>query len=291
MTTDATDRTALIECRDLHLSVRSDEGMVEILKGVNLDLYPGEVLGVAGESGCGKSTLLKTILGILPRQARIDRGKLTLDGHDLLNKQDAAKVRRAIGFIPQDPWLAMNPLFRVGTLMMEILRWTGLPGEPPRPINYRNRARYRQHLVDLLRAVKLPDPEGALERYPHQFSGGQRQRILIASALASRPRVLLADEPTTALDVTTQLQILRLLQDLVEEFDTAMLFVTHDFGVIAQLCDRVAVMRSGQVVEVGATRQVIDEPRHDYTRALIASHPDRQEPVATCGGTLTAAGI
>lgn len=291
MTTAATDRTALIECRDLHLSVRSDEGMVEILKGVNLDLYPGEVLGVAGESGCGKSTLLKTILGILPRQARVDRGRLTLDGHDLLARQDAAKVRRAIGFIPQDPWLAMNPLFRVGTMMLEILRWTGLPGEPPRPITYRNRARYRQHLVDLLRAVKLPDPEGALERYPHQFSGGQRQRILIASALASRPRVLLADEPTTALDVTTQLQILHLLQDLVEEFDTAMLFVTHDFGVIAQLCDRVAVMRSGQVVEVGATRQVIDEPRHDYTRALIASHPDRQEPVAMGGEASTAAGI
>ncbi|MGO4840716.1 ATP-binding cassette domain-containing protein, partial [Rhizobiaceae sp. 2RAB30] len=124
-------------------------------------------------------------------------------------------------------------------------------------------------------AVQLPDPEGALERYPHQFSGGQRQRILIASALASRPRLLLADEPTTALDVTTQLQILRLLKDLVEEFDTSMLFVTHDFGVIAQLCDRVAVMQFGKVVEMGDTRQVIDQPSHEYTRTLVASHPDR----------------
>ncbi len=265
----------LLLCRDLHLSVKSDDGLVQILKGVDLALRRGEVLGVAGESGCGKSTLIKTILGILPRQARVDRGSITLGGQDLLGAGMAKDLRRDIGFIPQDPWLAMNPLFRVGRVMMEILRWTGLPGEPPRPITFRNRQRYRNHLIDLLRAVQLPDPEGALERYPHQFSGGQRQRILIASALASRPRLLLADEPTTALDVTTQLQILRLLKDLVEEFDTSMLFVTHDFGVIAQLCDRVAVMQFGKVVEMGDTRQVIDQPSHEYTRTLVASHPDR----------------
>lgn len=291
MTTDTKDNAPLLSCKDLHLSVRSDEGPIEILKGIDLDLYRGEVLGIAGESGCGKSTLIRAILGILPRQAEIRQGSITLNGNDLLARGRAASQRLNIGFIPQDPWLAMNPLFRVGRMMMEVLRWTGLPGEPPRPITYRNRARYRKHLVSLLRAVQLPDPEGSLDRYPHQFSGGQRQRILIASALASRPQVLLADEPTTALDVTTQLQILILLQRLVEEFDTAMLFVTHDFGVIAQLCDRVAVMQSGKIVEVGATRQVIDEPRHEYTRTLIASHPDRAGAVHRSGNHDTGAGV
>ncbi|MGD9861689.1 MAG: ABC transporter ATP-binding protein [Pseudodonghicola sp.] len=268
---------ALLSCRDLHLSVRTDDGPVHILNGVDLELRPGEVLGIAGESGCGKSTLIRTILGILPRQASVDRGSVELEGQQLVPGPARAGrgLRRGIGFIPQDPYLALNPQFRVGTQMMEILRWNGLPGEEPRPIPRRDRPRFRRHLVDLLRAVKLPDPEEALDRYPHQFSGGQRQRILIASALASRPRVLLADEPTTALDVTTQRQILLLLQELVEEFETSMLFVTHDFGVISQLCDRVAVMYAGRVVETGETRQIIDAPAHDYTRQLVDAHPDR----------------
>lgn len=265
----------ILEVRGLRLSVPAEKGRIEILKGVDLTLRRGEVLGVAGESGCGKSTLIKTILGILPHKSRIEGGTITLDGQDLLASPKGSPLRRAFGFIPQDPWLAMNPLFRVGTQMLEILRWNGLPGEPPRALRGKDHARARAHLVDLLRAVRLPDPEGALERYPHQFSGGQRQRILIASALASRPRVLLADEPTTALDVTTQLEILRLLDDLVEEFDSSMLFVTHDFGVISQMCDRVTVMLGGQVVETGDTRQIIDAPRQDYTARLIDAHPDR----------------
>lgn len=264
----------ILDVQDLRLSVPSESGRIEILKGVDLTLRRGEVLGVAGESGCGKSTLIKSILGILPRNSRIESGHIMLDGQDLLAPRNA-KLRRSFGFIPQDPWLAMNPLFRIGTQMMEILRWNGLPGEEPRAIGRRDRARYHAHLVNFLKAVHLPDPEGALDRYPHQFSGGQRQRILIAAALASRPRVLLADEPTTALDVTTQLEILRLLQDLAEEFDTSMLFVTHDFGVISQLCDRVTVMCAGQVVETGDTRQIIDAPREAYTARLIDAHPDR----------------
>jgi peptide/nickel transport system ATP-binding protein len=268
----------LLQCNDLHLSVRTDDGPLSILNGVELALRPGEVLGIAGESGCGKPTLTRTTLGTLPRQATIARGSVTSEGQTLA-PAPAARVgralRRGIGFIPQDPYLALNPQFRVGTQMMEILRWNGMPGEEPRPIPRRERSRFRQHLVGLLRAVKLPDPEEALDRYPHQFSGGQRQRILIASALASRPRVLLADEPTTALDVTTQKQILLLLQELVEEFETSMLFVTHDFGVIPQLCDRVAVMYAGKVVEIGETRQIIDAPVQAYTRQLIDAHPDR----------------
>lgn len=265
----------ILQVRGLRLSVPAEKGRIEILKGVDLSLRRGEVLGVAGESGCGKSTLIKAILGIMPNKSRIEAGSIMLDGQDLLASPKGSPLRRAFGFIPQDPWLAMNPLFRVGTQMLEILRWNGLPGEAPRALRGADHARARAHLVDLLRAVRLPDPEGALERYPHQFSGGQRQRILIASALASRPRVLLADEPTTALDVTTQLEILRLLDDLVEEFDSSMLFVTHDFGVISQMCDRVTVMLGGQVVETGETRQIIDAPREAYTARLIDAHPDR----------------
>ncbi|MFD2239320.1 ABC transporter ATP-binding protein [Aureimonas populi] len=275
MISPAKPSPALLEVENLRLSVPTDEGRTQILKGVDLTLRQGEVLGVAGESGCGKSTLIKTILGIAPRKARVDAGSVRLAGKDLLEAPRGSALRRTFGFIPQDPWLAMNPVFRVGTQMMEILRWNGLPGEEPRPIRRSERARYREHLVSLLRAVRLPDPEGALERYPHQFSGGQRQRILIASALASRPRALLADEPTTALDVTTQLEILKLLQELVAAHDMTMLFVTHDFGVISQLCDRVAVMYAGRVVETGRTRQIIDAPSDPYTAGLIAAHPDR----------------
>lgn len=270
-----TSADTMLDIRDLRLSVPGEDGRIELLKGVDLELRRGEVLGVAGESGCGKSTLVKTILGIPPRKSTIDSGAITLAGANLLSARRGSALRRTFGFIPQDPWLAMNPLFRVGDQMLEILRWNGLPGEEPKPIRWRDRARYREHLVSLLRAVRLPDPEGALERYPHQFSGGQRQRILIASALASRPRVILADEPTTALDVTTQLEILKLLRELVEAFETSMLFVTHDFGVIAQLCDRVAVMYAGRVVETGDTRQIIDAPTQDYTAQLIDAHPDR----------------
>ena len=265
----------ILRVQGLRLSVPGEKGRVEILKGVDLELRRGEVMGVAGESGCGKSTLIKTILGILPHKASVDGGTITLDGQDLLSSPKGSDLRRAFGFIPQDPWLAMNPLFRIGTQMLEVLRWNGMPGEPPRALRGADLARARAYLVGLLRAVRLPDPEGALERYPHQFSGGQRQRILIASALASRPRVLLADEPTTALDVTTQLEILRLLDDLVGEFDTSMLFVTHDFGVISQMCDRVMVMYAGKVVETGDTRQIIDAPREAYTAKLIDAHPDR----------------
>ena len=275
MTSPSNPGVPLLEIDNLHLSVPTEGGRAALLKGVDLTLNKGEVLGVAGESGCGKSTLIKTILGITPRKATVDAGTIRLAGEDLLAAPRSSPLRRTFGFIPQDPWLAMNPVFKIGTQMMEVLRWNGMPGEDARRIGRGDRARYRQHLCSLLEAVRLPDPEGALERYPHQFSGGQRQRILIASALASRPRALLADEPTTALDVTTQLEILKLLQELVAAHDMTMLFVTHDFGVISQLCDRVAVMYAGRVIETGETRKIIDEPSDPYTATLIDAHPDR----------------
>ena len=177
---------------------------------------------------------------------------------------------RRIGFIPQDPYLALNPVFKIGAQLLAVLRWHA----PPQLRTERDR---RAHLVSLLRRVQIPDAEAVLERYPHQFSGGQRQRLMIAGALACSPALVIADEPTTALDVTTQLQILKLLKSLTEEFGIAMLFVTHDFGVVAQLCDDITVMYAGQTVEAGPTPEVLADPRHPYTRALLACHPDRSD--------------
>ncbi len=247
----------------------------------------GSVVGVVGESGCGKSTLVRAILGILPRSARIEAGAIRFDGEDLLRlspKELRRRVRgRAIGFVPQDPYLALNPVFKVGTQLLEILRWHGPTTDGGASAR---RAAHRARLVDLLRRVQIPDPEGALERYPHEFSGGQRQRLLIAGALACDPQLVVADEPTTALDVTTQLQILKLLRGLAVERGLALLFVSHDIGAVAQLCDRVCVIYAGQSVEAGATRAVLDAPLHPYTSALIACHPDRSDGFAGIAGAV-----
>ena len=278
----------ILSVRDLQISVPTDEGLAQILDNVDLDVAVGEIVGVAGESGCGKSTLIRAILGILPRRVRIDRGSIRFRDEDLLDLSPGEMQRRirgrAIGFIPQDPYLALNPVFKVGVQLMEILRWHGDPGSGAKGFSRTARAAYRDRLVTLLRAVQLADPEDALERYPHQFSGGQRQRVLIAGALACQPALILADEPTTALDVTTQLQILKLLKELAERFDISMLFVTHDFGVIAQLCDRVSVMYAGQSVEAGGARALIDAPRHPYTKMLLQCHPDRSSDLVGIPG-------
>jgi oligopeptide/dipeptide ABC transporter ATP-binding protein len=269
---------ALLEVRGLRVSVRGDEGEARILDFVDLALDVGEVVGVVGESGCGKSTLLRAILGLLPRGARVEAGEIRFKGEDIARlppREFARRIRgRAMGFVPQDPYQSFNPVFTVGRQMLEILRWSGLPGgEPGARWTADLRAAARARLIETLKAVQIPDPEHALERYPHQFSGGQRQRILIAGALAARPEAILADEPTTALDVTTQMQILTLLRQLAREFDVAMLFVSHDFGAVAQLCDRISVMYAGQTVENGPAGAVIAAPEHPYSRALLACHP------------------
>jgi peptide/nickel transport system ATP-binding protein len=273
------NNSSVLAVHNLRISIATDEGLARILDYVNFELPRSHILGIAGESGCGKSTLISAILGILPKRAVVQKGEILFEGMDLL-RTDKRHLRsqilgRAIGFIPQDPFLAFNPVFKVGKQLMETLRWHGLPGEEPGYVGRAQRRRHRDYLVTLLSAVQMPDPEDALERYPHQFSGGQRQRLLIAAALASRPKILLADEPTTALDVTTQLQILKLLKNLVDKFAMSMLFVTHDFGVIAQICDSVSVMYAGQTIETGRTRMVIDAPQHPYTRSLIDCHPER----------------
>jgi oligopeptide/dipeptide ABC transporter ATP-binding protein len=266
----------LLRIRDLRVAFRTDDGIASVLDSVDLSLERGRVLGVVGESGCGKSTLIRAIMGILPRNAGVTSGEIMFEGENLLAFSEAElnqQVRGGrIGFIPQDPLLALNPVFKVGTQLLEIMR-DHAPDDLPR-----GRARTRAHiarLVQLLRRMRVPDPEHALERYPHQFSGGQRQRLLIAAALACSPRLVIADEPTTALDVTTQHEILNLLRELVEEFEISLLFVTHDFGVVAELCDDLCVLYAGQTVETGLVSAVLADPAHPYTAALLACHPDR----------------
>ena len=280
--------TALLAVEGLRVSIAADDGVARVLDHVDLAIPGGRVVGVVGESGCGKSTLARAILGILPRAARVESGRIAFAGEDLLRLDQRELTRRIrgreISFIPQDPYLALNPTFRVGTQLLEIMRWHASDGAADGARG--RRARHRARLVELLRAVQLADPEQALERYPHQFSGGQRQRLLIAGALACRPRLVIADEPTTALDVTTQLQILKLLRDLAGDFGVSMLFVTHDFGVVAELCDEVMVMYAGQSVEAGATAEILDRPRHPYTQMLIACHPDRSSDLAGIPGVV-----
>jgi peptide/nickel transport system ATP-binding protein len=272
---------ALLEVRNLRLSVRTDEGLAQILDHVELALPRAHILGVVGESGCGKSTLARAVLGILPKTAVIESGKILFEGENLFALGDREMTRRVrgrrIGFIPQDPYLALNPVFKIGSQLLSALRWHA----PPKLRTERDR---RAHVVSLLRRVQIPEPEAVLERYPHQFSGGQRQRLMIAGALACSPALVIADEPTTALDVTTQLQILKLLKSLTEEFGIAMLFVTHDFGVVAQLCDSITVMYAGQTVEAGCTEDVLVDPRHPYTQALLACHPDRSDTLTGIPG-------
>jgi oligopeptide/dipeptide ABC transporter ATP-binding protein len=290
----------LLKVDGLKVSIRTDEGVAEVLDDVGLRLETGRILGVVGESGCGKSTLIRAVMGILPKGGRVDGGEIWFEGENLLAFSEAelnTRVRaRRIGFIPQDPLLALNPVFKVGTQLLEIMRWHA-PDDGSK--GSERRKRHVARLVMLLRRMQVPDPESALERYPHQFSGGQRQRLLIAAALSCSPALVIADEPTTALDVTTQHQILLLLRELVAEFGLSLLFVTHDFGVVAELCDDLCVIYAGQTVEAGSVRAILDRPAHPYTRALLACHPDRAtsfvgipglvpSPLARPGGCLFA---
>jgi peptide/nickel transport system ATP-binding protein len=278
----------LLEIRNLRLSVRTDEGIAQILDHVELTLDRGRILGLVGESGCGKSTLVRAVLGILPKGTTVESGEIRFEGEDLLRLGERELTRRVrgsrIGFIPQDPYLALNPVFTIGSQLLAVMGWHA-PAPAADPRNGVALRRYhRASLIELLRRVQIPEPEAVLDRYPHQFSGGQRQRLMIAGALACSPRLLIADEPTTAVDVTTQLQILRLLQSLAAELGVSMLFVTHDLGIVAQLCHDITIMYAGQTMENGPTDRVLASPQHPYTRALLACHPDRATALTGISG-------
>ncbi len=251
------------------ISVR--DGDRPILRRVSLAVDVGEVHGVVGESGAGKSTIAKAILGIVPSQVKLTGGRIEFEGRDLLALSPSelrALLGRDIALVPQDPSTALNPSRRIDAQLTDGLRLKrGLSAKAAR---LRARA--------LLEEVQIRDPERVLNSYPHQLSGGMRQRVLIAAAFALEPKLVIADEPTTALDVTVQKQILRLIRSLQERHGTSVLFVSHDLGVVAQICDRLTVLYMGRVMEQGTTAEVLSSPRHVYTKALLAANPRYDRP-------------
>jgi peptide/nickel transport system ATP-binding protein len=256
------------------LSAVSELGNAEpILRNVSLDLAPGETLGLVGESGAGKSTIAKALLGVLPRTVRITQGQILFEGRDLRTaprRETRAIFGDAIALVPQDPMTALNPGRRIEAQLTDGLRLRrGM-----------NAGEAHKRALELLAEVHIQDPERVLRSYPHQLSGGMRQRVLIAAAFALEPKIIVADEPTTALDVTVQKQILRLIRQMQEAHRTAVIFVTHDLGVVAQICDRVMLMFAGAIIESGTTADILSAPRHAYTRALIAAGPRYDRPDA-----------
>jgi peptide/nickel transport system ATP-binding protein len=240
--------------------------------GISLDLIPGEIVCVVGESGSGKSMCAHALMGLLPDTVATETGEILLEADNLLKLDEDGwrDVRgRRIAMVFQEPMTALNPLMRIGEQMMEMFEAHGLLTPKER----------RAKALGLAREVGLPDPERIVRAYPHQLSGGQRQRAMIAMALALEPAVLVADEPTTALDVTTQAQILKLIRDLQRRRNMAVMFITHDFGVVADIADRVVVLRHGKVVEEGTAAEVLTRPQHDYTKALLAAVPSMHPPV------------
>jgi peptide/nickel transport system ATP-binding protein len=274
----------LLSVRGLRVDFVTDQGIAQVLDGINLDIAAGEVVGLVGESGCGKTTLARAILGILPLSAaRIRGGEVRFKGRDLLREDPAFvndQVRgRAITFIPQDPFSSFSPVFPLRTQIMDLMKWKSpRVAEPAAPSLLRRypRDRYRtdaEAVLQTLRDVQIPEPARALRRLPHEFSGGQRQRLMIAMALLPRPDLIIADEPTTALDVTIQAQILRLLRALVKQRGVSVLFTTHDLGTAHEICDRVVVMYAGQEMEAAPTDDFFRRPAHPYTRCLLDSVP------------------
>ena len=272
--TDMDREKPVLEVRNLRTHFFLRRGVIKAVDGVTFSLARGEVLGLVGESGCGKSLTALSVLRLLPREsARIVEGAVSLDGQDLLALDDRAMrgVRgRRIAMILQDPQTSLNPVFSIGNQLGEaLIRRTG---DGSRSL--------RERAVEMLRRVRLAAPEQRLTQYPHELSGGMKQRVVGAIAISCAPEVLIADEPTTALDVTIQLQYLDLLKELQATLNMGILFITHDFGVVARMCDRVAVMYAGRIVETGPVREIFDRPAHPYTQALIASVPKLDRPGA-----------
>src|SRR5690242_10545300 len=263
----------LLELQNLSTHYVSAQGtrVVRAVDEVNLRINAGETLGIVGESGSGKSTLALTILRILPPAARIVSGKMLLDGEDLLLKSDEEMRRvrgKRIAMILQDPMASLNPLFTIGDQIAETLR---VHEGASRPSAW-NRAR------ELLKAVRIPSPETRVTQYPHEMSGGMRQRIVGAIGISCSPRLLIADEPTTSLDLTIQAQYLSLLRELQREHGLALIFITHNLGIVAKMCDQLAVMYAGRLVESGSVSHIFNAPAHPYTKALLGSIPQMSDP-------------
>ena len=262
--------STLLDIRDLdvRLEVRPPS---RLLRRVSLRVAPGQIVGLVGESGAGKTMISRVVLGVLPANARVTHGSVFFDGRDITHLSERQRrhlLGREIAVIPQNPMTALNPVERIEPQITDVLRMH---------LNL-DRPAARERARALLREVHLREPEKILRQYPHELSGGMRQRVLIAIAFACKPKLVIADEPTTALDVTVQKQVLQLIRELQRNSATAILFITHDLGVVAKLCDGVAVMHSGRVLESSLAAKLFANPAHDYTRALFAATPRFDRP-------------
>lgn len=264
------EKQPLLQVRELCVEFPTRHGVLKALDKVSFDIAPGEILGVVGESGAGKSLTGAALIGLLEPPGRVSGGEIVFEGEriDNLPAEAMRKLRgKKIGAIFQDPLTSLNPLFTVGQQLIQTIR-THLP---------LNEAQARTRAIELLKQTGIPAPESRIDQYPHQFSGGMRQRVVIALALAGEPKLIVADEPTTALDVSIQAQIIQLLKRVCRQHGAAVMLVTHDMGVIAETCDRVAVMYAGRVVEIGPVDRVIHAPAHPYTIGLMGSIPAMDE--------------
>jgi peptide/nickel transport system ATP-binding protein len=267
---------SILQIRDLRVTFNTQMGELRAVRGVDVDVAPGEILGIVGESGSGKSVSFLAAMGLLPKSATIT-GSVKLDGEELIGAKSKAirSVRgRSLAMVFQDPLSALNPVHRIGDQIVEMI-------QSHQDMNTHDA---EKRAVELLEIVGIPQPDERSRQYPHEFSGGMRQRVVIAMAIANDPKVLIADEPTTALDVTVQAQILEVIQKIQEKFGTAVVLITHDLGVIARVADSVNVMYAGRNVESGSVEGLFDHPSHPYTRGLLSSLPhegiDRLQPIA-----------
>ncbi len=276
------EKQPILRVENLKTYFYTEDGVVKAVDGVTFDLYEGETLGIVGESGSGKSVTSLSIMRLLDEKGKIVDGKIIFKGKNLLELSEAEmrKIRgNEIAMIFQEPMVALNPVYTIGDQIMEAIMLHQNVGE----------SKAREIAIDLLRKVGIPEPEKRVDQYPHQLSGGMRQRAMIAMALSCRPSILIADEPTTALDVTIQAQILDLMKELQKEYGMALIMITHDMGVIAEMADRVVVMYAGRVVEYGEVHEIFKKPRHPYTYGLLSSIPRldvEQEKLKSIPGTV-----
>ncbi len=259
----------ILEVKDLHVSFKTHNGEIKAIRGASFDLYKGETLAIVGESGSGKSVTTKVLMGILAKNGFIESGEVLYKDKDLtkLSKKEKTSIRgKEIAMIFQDPMTSLNPTMTVGYQIAEsVMEHQKL-----------SKSEAKKKAIELITLVGITEPEKRYKQYPHQLSGGMRQRIVIAIALACNPKILIADEPTTALDVTIQAQILDLIKELQSKIGLSIIFITHDLGVVANIADRVAIMYAGKIVEYGTSEEIFFEPRHPYTWGLLASVPDME---------------